>query len=387
MGNETKFGTEKNARSLHMPREGGPCLGMTVFQVSRWRNFVYVVLLLLAAPLFAQQTTDLQADQQAYCEYLSQQAMAQRDLLRTPSAVAGVTQPSEALPMQLVWGVTTSLSDIQKAGLTMDAARKNCDLYSASTSAQQVLQYALPNLEKQALEHRLDLIQQASDSLAAVTARMTKMLDAQNITRPMIFSLQTTRIKLDADRADTQSKIAALYAPDIGGTPLKELIAEKQADDAAEQEAQNKLSRQSDWDVQLSLGARQQVNPLDNRGVYGAVTVSYNLGSHAINKHLDQAANAYDNWKKVQQSDVTRSAQVLRQQLTQSIAAQQARLKSLQDQQEQVNANLQLVSNVDTTAALDFQNQLTSTQLLNGIELGDAGFRLQEMEEFVERNF
>lgn len=387
MGNETKFGTEKNARSLHMPREGGPCLGMTVFQVSRWRNFVYVVLLLLSAPLLAQQTTDLQADQQVYCEYLSQQAMAQRDLLRTPSAVAGVTQPSEALPMQLVWGVTTSLSDIKKAGLTMDAARKNCDLYSASTSAQQVLQFALPNLEKQALEHRLDLIQQASDNLAAVTARMAKMLDAQNITRPMIFSLQTTRIKLDADRADTQSKIAALYAPDIGDTPLKELIAEKQADDAAEQQAQDKLSRQSDWDVQLSLGARQQVNPLDNRGVYGAVTLSYNLGSHAINKHLDQAANAYDNWKKVQQSDVTRSAQVLRQQLTQSIAAQQARLKSLQDQQEQVNANLQLVSNVDTTAALDFQNQLTSTQLLNGIELGDAGFRLQGMEEFVERNF
>lgn len=387
MKNKTKFAIEKNARSLHMPREGGPCLGMTASQVSRWRNFVYVVLLLLAAPLFAQQTTDLQADQQAYCEYLSQQAMAQRDLLRTPSAVAGVTQPSEALPMQLVWGLTTSLSDIKKAGLTMDAARKNCDLYSASTSAQQVLQYALPNLEKQALEHRLDLIQQASDNLAAVTTRMTKMLDAQNITRPMIFSLQTTRIKLDADRADTQSKIAALYAPDIGDTPLKELIAEKQADDAAEQQAQDKLSRQSDWDVQLSLGARQQVNPLDNRGVYGAVTLSYNLGSHAINKHLDQAANAYDNWKKVQQSDVTRSAQVLRQQLTQSIAAQQARLKSLQDQQEQVNANLQLVSNVDTTAALDFQNQLTSTQLLNGIELGDAGFRLQEMEDFVERNF
>lgn len=387
MRNETKFAMEKNARSLHMPRKGGPCLGMTTCQASRSRHFVFVVLLLLAAPLFAQQTTDLQADQQAYCEYLSQQAMAQRDLLRTPSAVAGVTQPSEALPLQLVWGVTTSLSDIKKAGLTMDAARKNCDLYSASTTAQQVLQYALPNLEKQALEHRLNLIQQASDNLDAVTVRMTKMLDAQNVTRPMLFSLQTTRVKLDADRADTQSKIAALYVPDIGNTPLKELIAQKQAGDAAEQQAQDRLSRQSDWDVQLSLGARQQVNPLDNRGLYGAVTISYNLGSHAINKHLDHAADAYESWKKVQQTDVTRSAQVLKQQLTQSITAQQSRLKSLQDEEKQVNANLQLVSNVDTTAALDFQNQLTNTQLLNGIEIGDAGFRLQEMEDFVERNF
>ena len=358
---------------------------------------VLMTLLLLCIPLVAEQTpdpqladpqsNDLQSDQQAYCEYLSQQAMAQRDLLRTPSAVAGVMQPSEALPLQVVWGISTSLSDIKKAGLTMDVARKNCGLYTASTSAQQVIQFALPNMEKQALQHRMDLIQQASDNLDALTTTMNKMLEAQNVTRPMLFSLQTTRVKLDADRADTQSKIAALYAPDLGNVPLKELIAQKQASDAAEQQAQDKLSRQSDWDVSLSFGARQQVNPLDNRGLYGAVTVSYNLGSHAINKHLDQAADAYDNWKKVQQGDVTRSAEVLKQQISSSITAQQSRLTSLQEETHQVGANLQLVSNVDTSTALDFHNQLASTQLLLNIDLGDAMFRVQELQDFLERNF
>lgn len=351
-------------------------------------TFVLAALLLMPAQLFAQQKdVDLQADQQAYCDYVSQQAMAQRDLLRTPSAVAGLTQPNEALPMQAVWGVTTSLSDMKKAGLTMNVAQKNCDLYAAGTSAQQVIQYALPNLEKEALEHRLELVQQASENLDALNAGMAKMLEAQNVTRPMLFSLQTTRIKLDADRADTQAKMAALYAPELGDTPLKELIAEKQAGDAAEQEAQAKLSRQSDWDVSLSFGARQQVNPFDSRGLYGAVTVSYNLGSRAINKHLDQAATAYDNWKKVQQGDVTRNAEVLKQQLTAEMQAQKSRLQSLQDEQKQLQGNLQLVSNVETTAALDFQNQLATTQLLLEIEIGDAGFRLEQMREFMERNY
>ena len=95
-------------------------------------------------------------DQQAYCRYLTEQAAAQRDLLMTPDAVAGVTQPNTGLPMQVVWGVSGSLSSVRKGVLTMDAARKNCELYTATTSTQQDIQYALPSLEKQALQHRLD---------------------------------------------------------------------------------------------------------------------------------------------------------------------------------------------------------------------------------------
>jgi hypothetical protein len=353
-------------------------------------TFAIAGLVMMSARLFAQ-TAEVRTDQQAYCDYVSQQAMAQRDLLRAPSAVAGLTQPNAALPMQIVWGVSSSLSDIKKAGLTMDVAQKNCELYAATTSSQQAIQYALSSLEKAALEHRLALIQEASDNLDALLERTTKMLDAQNVTRPMLFSLQTTRIKLDADHSDTQAKIAALYVPElplpIKDTPIKELVARKQAGEAAEQQALAKLSRQSDWDVSLSFGARQQVNPYDDRGLYGAVTVSYNLASHTINQHLDRAASDYDDWKKVQQGDVTRSAEILRQQVTNTMAAQQARLESLQAEQERITNNLQFVSNVDTTAALDFHNQLTSTQLLLGIETGDASFRMEQLQEFLRKNY
>ncbi len=84
------------------------------------------------------------SDQQAYCKYVTEQAAAQRDLLLAPNAVAGITQPNTGLPTQAVWGVSGSLSNMRKARLTMDAARKNCELYSATTSAQQDIQYALP---------------------------------------------------------------------------------------------------------------------------------------------------------------------------------------------------------------------------------------------------
>ena len=52
-----------------------------------WRkgNPAIVVLLMTSMRLFGQEA-ELRQDQQAYCEYVSQQAQAQRDLLRTPSA-------------------------------------------------------------------------------------------------------------------------------------------------------------------------------------------------------------------------------------------------------------------------------------------------------------
>src|SRR5580658_698837 len=327
-------------------------------------------------------------DRQAYCRYVTEQATAQRDLLLVPDAVAGVTQPNTGLPMQSVWGASSSLSNVRKAGLAMDAARKDCELYGATSSAQQYVQYALPSLEKQALQHRLDLIQHASESLEALLATNTKMLDAQNVTRPMAFALQTTKIKLEADRADTQSKIVSLYTPPLSDKPVKELVAEKQSGEVNERRALDKLNRQNNWDVQLSVGAHQQINPLvGNPAPYGEVTVTYNLASSAINKHLDRAADAYDDWKKVQEGDVIRNAEVLRQQVVDSIAVQDDRLKALEEEQKQIESRLQLLGSADTTAAMDFRNQLTTAQLLLDIEIGDATFRLDRLREFLGKNF
>lgn len=358
----------------------------------------FVIALMLVSVALADDTklstgnpnanTSANKDQQTYCRYLTEQAAAQRDLLMAPNAVAGITQPNTGLPMQAVWGVSGNLSSVRKGVLTMDAARKNCELYTATTSTQQDIQYALPNLEKQALQHRLELIQQASESLDTLSATTGKMLEAQNMTRPMAFALQTTKIKLDADRADTQTKAVSIYTPRLSDRPLKELVAEKQSSEVNEQKALDKLNRQNNWDVALSVGEHQQIDPwIDRRGAYGEVSISYNLASHAINKHLDQAANAYDDWKKVQEGDVIRNAEILKQQVVDGITVQDGRLKALQEEQKQIESNRQLVTGADTTAALDFRNQLTTAQLLLNLEIGDATFRLDNLREFLKRNF
>jgi len=265
--------------------------------LNQWK-LVAASAILLSLPALAVDPKD----QQAYCTYLTEQAEAQRDLLRTPVAAAGMTQPETGLPLQVVGGASLGLSDFRKAGLTMAVARQNCELYKATTGAQQEIEYAIPRLEKEALRNRLALIDEASKSLDELMDKTAKMVEAQNATRLTLFSLQTTKIKLNADRSDTQAKIAGLYIPALSDKPLKELVAEKQSSEGSAQRALDKLSRQNNWDVALSVGVHQQVNPVaQGTQPYGAVTVNYNLASHAINKHLDRSVEAYDEWKKVQE--------------------------------------------------------------------------------------
>lgn len=345
-----------------------------------------VLALALLAPIRA--LAGQQSDGQAYCSYVMEQAQAQRDLLRTPAAVAGLTQPETGLPLQVVAAATLGLAEVKKAGLTMDAARQNCDLYKSATETEQAIQYAVPSLEREALRNRLALIDQATKSLDALMDTTAKMVEAQNATRVMLFSLQTTRIKLDADRADTQSKISAIYTPQLSDRPLQELVAEKESHETGEQKALDRLSRQNNWDVALSVGVHQQINPVaQGAQPYGAVSVTYNFASRAINKHLDRAASAHDEWKKTQESDVVRSLQALRQQLADCVAAQQSRLQALQDQSGQIAKNLQLVASPDTSTAFDFRNQLTVAQLLLDIEAGDATFRIGRLQKFLANNY
>ena len=138
----------------------------------------------------------------------------------------------------------------------------------------------------------------------------------------------------------------------------------------------------------LSVGAHQQINPLvGNTAAYGEVTASYDLASRAIHKHLDGAAEAYGDWKKVQEGNVIRDAVVLKQQVVNDISVQDSRLRALQEERKQIESNLQLLGDTETTATVDFRNQLTTAQLLLEVEIGDASFQLDRLREYLEKDF
>ena len=164
--------------------------------------------------------------------------------------------------------------------------------------------------------------------------------------------------------------------------------AEYGPSEAGEQRALAKLSRQNNWDVALSVGVHQQVNPAAyGPQPYGAVSVNYNLSSHWINKHLDRAVDSYNEWKALEEGDVIRNSEVLKQQLVESIDLQEAKLKSLTDENAVIEKDLRGIGEPNTSAAFDFHNQLIAAQLLLQVETDDARFRLERLHEYLAKNY
>src|ERR1700693_4348885 len=85
-----------------------PVFGGVKMSLKLWKFLMLSFFFLGSLQMFAADSHNLvvdsvvsTTDQQAYCAYIIEQAEAQRDLLRTPAAVGGMTQPETGLPLQL----------------------------------------------------------------------------------------------------------------------------------------------------------------------------------------------------------------------------------------------------------------------------------------------
>ena len=227
----------------------------------------------------------------------------------------------------------------------MDAAHKSCESYRATSTATLNIQYAVQRLEKEALLHRVELLQHAIDELDhAIIQRNAHLVEVHTLTSPMLYSMQSVRSKLVSDQLKTGLKLAAIYVPDEAtSAPLKQLILEKQNREAEAQRAAALANRQNTWDVEYEAGGRQRLTPLFQHTAqpYGEITFRYNFGSSHNNTHLEKAATAFTEWKKLQDGEVVQNAKLLGQQISQSIAVYQAQLDELRREEMEIDNNLQ----------------------------------------------
>jgi hypothetical protein len=328
----------------------------------------------------------------AFCEYTVQRAMAQRDLLRTPSLTMGPIQPSTGTPAQFVMGVTNSLSDRRKASVAMTIARNSCELYKRTSEAQMHLQYALPILEQDALNRRVEIIHATLEKLDGMIAERMKLVDAQNLTLPAVYPLQSVKIRLDVELIAATTAHAAMHVPQLTDVPLRVLIAEKLASENQTQSAEAKLLKQSGWDVQVSAGVRQSLatgaaTSPSRTGPYGAVHITYNFGLKSIDRHLDNAAGAYNTWKKTQFDDVAAQAALLRTEILDRIANDTKQLGFLLEHDATIEKSIRALDGVDTTNAIGFRNNLLADQLVLRVDMDSTQFRMQRLQKYLTENF
>lgn len=344
-------------------------------------------LFVLGVPTYAQN-----ADQQKYCAYLQEQARASAIQLRTPSIVAGISQPTAGTPAQIYSGASNSISADRRASITLQSAAATCALYASTENALLRVQTAPLALNRDGLQHRLELLQQAELELRTLISDASKRVDAQNLTRPTLYALQKTQASLVADRAATELALASIYVPsNLPSTPIRVMVSEKQVRERNVQQTNDRLIAAQNWDFQLAAGARKQI--VETAGVgrpaggYATVEFTWNLGRSKVNSHLDQAATNYADWTSVQEGDVARGAVVLKEQIERDIAAQQTSLADLQAQAKVIDRDLAELDHADTTAALVFALTLKSDRVMLRVNIQDTQWRLDSLTNFLRENF
>ena len=333
-----------------------------------------------------------EAAENAYCKYIAEQANAQRDLLRNPSAIVGPTQPSAGTPPQIIFGLTGSLANNLKAPLTMRAARAACDLYVATTEAQQHIYFAASEMERDALVHRLDLVQQGSDQLEKMIREEEKMVQAQNVTRPALYYLQAARARLDMRRTSALTGLLP-YVPTMSDVPLRVLVSNKLHADEANQKAISNLAKESGWDLLLAGGGRHQLAQFNSTtnvsefGAFGEISLTYNFGRHSANNHLDRSASEYLDSKNAQFDDVARQSAVLKKQIVDTLSFLRPQLTTLLEHDSDIEKSLRSIEGLDTSNALAFKNQLLADQIVLRVDIGDIQFRLDWLQSYLHDNF
>jgi len=355
-----------------------------------------LIALLLPFVAVTAKAQDIAADQKTYCAYLVEQAKAEADQLRTPVAIGGLSQPSSGTPAQVYGGAQGSVAGIRKASATLALANSSCKLYAATEDATLRIQSATTQITKEALVHRLVLIEQADATLDGLIAEAKPKADAHNLTHPALYALQTAKVKLQMDRSTTERSIALLYVPEgMTATPVKELVIESRAAQDAVASANNRLTRAGNWDFTFDGGMHREAwdtTPLigtkaANYGAFVEGTFSWNFASKKINRHLDTAAGLFGDWKRVQEGDIVRTSEVLKRQVEDSIAANTEILEQMNAEYKVIEDNIAIVQTPDTSNAYAFYLLVKVDELSLRIEIGDTQYRLDTLKQYLAENF
>lgn len=333
-------------------------------------------------------------EDQAYCQFMTEQGKAQAVILRTPSAMSGITQPTTGTIPQLFVGARGSVQDIRKSGMVMEAARKNCDLYKATTDAVESIQYASDALEKEALQNRVSVIDGAIRKFQALMDENNKRVEAGTSTKFALYALQSGLTRLIDERGLAQRSLATKFDVDLNGVPIHVLTTSKDAAEVANQKAVVRLERENNWDLQWEAGVHKTINSPTNlapgihpSGPFAGVSFMYNFGSRSSNKHLAASETAYIEWKRTQNSDVQKSADTLRLNVVKAIGAEEDRLRAIHAQQQAINDNLTLLNDSSSNAGVTFVNQLTADKIILSVEEDDAAYRYGMLTHYLDYNF
>ena len=325
------------------------------------------------------------ADVEAYCKYIDHKNKAKANLLNSPDVVVRLQNSNnqDLLQNNFVSGLAKDLSDFRKAQLFKELIKDECTYYKWNHEAKLHIEYAIPQLQAQALQVKLQDIHAAKIKLEAILKTIQKKIDHQNDTLLHYYQIDSLLKRLQSEERDISATLSIQNFPPMQSINLKELLNRVDAAQRRRQATLNKLAKQYNWSVQLLAGAQQSIsnNQKETISPYAGLSVRYNLGSLSSNGHIDNSLVDYMDWKKNQINGVQNRLLDLISSVASLKLTQKQQLSALTLSYQTYGKLGKKLTNSESMRANQFNQQIGIDRMMMGIEIN----YLKHMVNFLDK--
>ena len=335
--------------------------------------------------------SEFTADVESYCKYIRAKNLAKTILLQSPEVITRLqnTNGDDYLDQnKLIAGLSKNIIDFNKAKHIKQLTEDECRYYAVSQEAKLQIQFAIPTIQKKALQFKLNQIQRAKNKLAKVLRDIEQKIERQSETLAASYQVDILLSKLHDTENEIKINLAMQQSlPEIKTMGLNALLNQVYAAQKKRQQTRNKLTKQNNWSIQLQAGAQQYQSVHQNQNTqtqpYVALFMQYNLGSIFSNTQLDKSLDLFSDWKSKQINDTEKQLVFLIQSIKALRSTEQVRLNDLIHSHQKFYKLGAKINIVDSLKARHLKQKIEIDQILTEIEINYVKYIIKLSGEMV----
>jgi hypothetical protein len=324
--------------------------------------FVFLLLGTLSAAAHAQSSVD--AEKQAYCQYVQDQADAERTLDTGVEGFGRLGQ-SDSNPSlkQVVVGLSKSLSRHLQGVSATRAALLECELYGRTLSVDRFVKYGMPSIDRQVAIQQVVDLKDVLDILNEEIASADKRLASGNGTLSDLLTLRQQRDQVAAQYVTAKAEVASQPMPDVPRIDLKQALAQIDETTLALQEELNHKQKLQAWDVSLVGGMQKPISgtPVNTSTGYQpfvSVTFTYNFNAASYGRKLDNVTHSLMTMRHQLNDELAQKVDGLQRSMAERLAVQQESLPQLLNEQNRLSDEYERLRTLASPEALRMKSQI-----------------------------
>ena len=314
------------------------------------------------------------ADIKAYCKYVEDKNKAKNSTLISPDLIVRAQNATNDYPYQnnVITALSKDLVDFGKSKEVRNLIQDECNYYKLTQEAKLQIQFAIPNVQKQALYFKLKKILIAKEKLNAIKKNVQHKITNHNDTLISLYNIDSSLQKLNEAEREIKANIAIQQPYHIRSMALTRLLKDISMAEEKRQATLNKLEKLRNWSLQVQAGAQQSLSSFSqNQAVkpYAALFLRYNMASIYSNYKTTQYLNDYTEWKAKQVNGTQRKLSRLIQSISLLRATEEQRLNHFKNTHQNYHELTQKLKGITSPNANRFRQQIMIDQIMTEVEM------------------